>query len=974
MTRLTTICIASFCIGLVLAGHSYGAIDPDTILGVWLLDEGNGDFTEDASGNGNDGTLMSSPGWINGRSGSALRFNGSSTYVNCGNAETLNVALFSVSFWCNIPATQGWNHMISRGQHQASGTPGSVNWGVMMYENQATILYETFNNTGWVGINTPTTLNEWHHIVATFDGTAMQLYHDGQLAASNANAGILLDASRNFLIGARSDAGAAGGFFNGSIDEVGYFNAVVAEEDVQTIMTKGLAEVLGGSVVAIDPRPANGQTDVSRDPVLSWTPGDFAATHKVYLSDNVSDVSGGAPGALIADGITEPKVAPGRLAYETTYYWRVDEVNSAPDYTVFEGVLWSFTVEPFAYPITGVIATSNAVSDPTAGPQNTVNGSGLNANDQHSIEAADMWLTAPGQESVYIQYEFDQVYKLYEMLVWNYNVQFELILGFGLKDVTVEYSENGTDWVVLGDVEFAKATATATYRANTTVDLGGVAAKYVRLNVKSGYGVLGQFGLSEVRFHYLPVNPREPQPADGATNVDPATATLNWRAGREAASHEIHLGTDPDNLPTVGSVSEASFAPAEVGFGRTYYWQIVEVNEAEAVPAWTGEVWSFSTQEFELIEGFETYDDDIDAGTTIFGTWLDGWVNETGSTVGYLDAPFAEQNIVRTGRQSMPLTYDNAASPFYSEAERTFDSAQNWSVDGADTLLVCFQGVPRPFAELASGKIVMGAAGTDIWNAADEFRFAYKPLSGDGSIVALVESVSRANEWTKGGVMIRETLEAGSPFAAVYATPDYGCRYQARLTADVAAVSDSGVVTTEQTALRAPYWVKIERVGSTFNGYYSTDGENWTAMAWNPQTIAMGANVYVGLAITSHSAGVLASAEFSGVATTGNVNGTWVVETIGGDHPEGNGAAQLYVTLEDAAGKTATVTHPAGNGAVFLAGWNEWAIPYSDLAGVNLARIEAMTIGVGNRTSPSAGGSGIVYIDDIGFGRPVTAE
>ncbi|HQA92065.1 MAG TPA: hypothetical protein PK316_20590, partial [Sedimentisphaerales bacterium] len=60
MTRLTTICIASFCIGLVLAGHSYGAIDPDTILGVWLLDEGNGDFTEDASGNGNDGTLMSS--------------------------------------------------------------------------------------------------------------------------------------------------------------------------------------------------------------------------------------------------------------------------------------------------------------------------------------------------------------------------------------------------------------------------------------------------------------------------------------------------------------------------------------------------------------------------------------------------------------------------------------------------------------------------------------------------------------------------------------------------------------------------------------------------------------------------------------------------------------------------------------------------------------------------------------------------
>ena len=72
--------------------------------------------------------------------------------------------------------------------------------------------------------------------------------------------------------------------------------------------------------------------------------------------------------------------------------------------------------------------------------------------------------------------------------------------------------------------------------------------------------------------------------------------------------------------------------PGELSYNTTYYWQIVEVNEAEAVPAWTGEVWSFSTQEFELIEGFETYDDDIDAGTTIFGTWLDGWVNETGNT------------------------------------------------------------------------------------------------------------------------------------------------------------------------------------------------------------------------------------------------------------------------------------------------------------------------------------------------------
>ncbi len=127
----------------------------------------------------------------------------------------------------------------------------------------------------------------------------------------------------------------------------------------------------------------------------------------------------------------------------------------------------------------------------------------------------------------------------------------------------------------------------------------------------------------------------------------------------------------------------------------------------------------------------------------------------------------------------MPLAYDNSSTPFYSEAERVFASAQDWTLNGADTLVVHFQGVPGAFTELASGKIILGAAGADIWNAADEFRFAYKPLNGNGSIVALVDSVANTNAWAKGGVMIRETLDAGSAFAAVYATPGNGCRYQA---------------------------------------------------------------------------------------------------------------------------------------------------------------------------------------------------
>ncbi|NLZ04582.1 MAG: hypothetical protein GXY19_05390, partial [Phycisphaerae bacterium] len=80
-------------------------------------------------------------------------------------------------------------------------------------------------------------------------------------------------------------------------------------------------------------------------------------------------------------------------------------------------------------------------------------------------------------------------------------------------------------------------------------------------------------------------------------------------------------------------------------------------------------------------------------------------------------------------------------------------------------------------------------------------------------------------------------------------------------------------------------------------------------------------------------------------------------------------AEPMYVRIEDAAGKSATVVN-ADESINLRPSWQEWAIPYSDLAGVNLSRIEKMVIGVGSATSPTAGGTGTVYVDDIGYGRP----
>jgi len=120
--------------------------------------------------------------------------------------------------------------------------------------------------------------------------------------------------------------------------------------------------------------------------------------------------------------------------------------------------------------------------------------------------------------------------------------------------------------------------------------------------------------------------------------------------------------------------------------------------------------------------------------------------------------------------------------------------------------------------------------------------------------------------------MIRETLEPSSKFAAVYIIPGNGCRFQARTDTDIDATSDTSVVTAEQAAITAPYWIKIERdIAGNFRGYYSANGTAWTSMSWNPQNISMNSNVYVGLVVTAHNATATCEAKFSNVTITGTV-------------------------------------------------------------------------------------------------------
>jgi hypothetical protein len=238
-------------------------------------------------------------------------------------------------------------------------------------------------------------------------------------------------------------------------------------------------------------------------------------------------------------------------------------------------------------------------------------------------------------------------------------------------------------------------------------------------------------------------------------------------------------------------------------------------------------------------------------------------------------------------------------------------------------------------------------------------------LSGAGSIVAKVLSVDNTDPWAKAGVMIRETLDPDSKFAAVYITPGNGCRFQARINTATDATSDTSVASTEQMAITAPYWIKLERdIGGNCRCYYSADGSTWTPMTWNPQYITMGSNVYIGLALTSHNNDVKGQAVFSNVTTTGTVSGQWANQDIG---ILSNDAEPLYVALSNSAGTPAVVVHddPA---AAQIDTWTEWVIPLQAFAdqGINLTDVDKIAIGLGTRGNTTVpGGSGKIFFDDI---------
>jgi hypothetical protein len=368
---------------------------------------------------------------------------------------------------------------------------------------------------------------------------------------------------------------------------------------------------------------------------LSWSPGDFAVSHDIYIGDNFDAVNEGTedtfignqtdtfivvgfPGFPISDGLE-----PG-----TTYYWRIDEVNEAEPNSPWRGDIWSFSIPP-----------KTAYSpDPANGAESV------------SVDVQLSWTEGIGAKvhTVYFGESFDEV-------------------------------DNATGGQSQGSTSYTPGTLKMAKTYYWRVDEFDIVDTYKG----DVWSFTTEGGVSN------------PNPANGVVDVT-QTPILTWAPGL-GATYEIYFGTDAGVLEkkTGGNLGSENYDPGQLEWNTTYFWRVDEANSTNTDSPWIGPVWSFTTANFLIIDDMESYNDLDPAdplSKRIFNIWIDGYDDPTnGSLVGNDMPPFAEQTIVNNGIQSMPMFYDNSTAA-KSEATLSLTSNSDWTVKGVDTLTIWFRG------------------------------------------------------------------------------------------------------------------------------------------------------------------------------------------------------------------------------------------------------------------------------------------
>jgi len=329
--------LISLALALGLVSTNVAVAGRANLIGWWTFDEGAGTIASDSSGQGNDGALGGNPQWVAGIFGGALELDGDDDYVAIdGIADDLTDNDFTVSAWIKTTMTDDGNVIGSNSGGDHIFIFG-VDGGNLLVEADSANTYPPAVND-----------DRWHFIAYVRDGSTAYAYTDGQLAGTETPTGDP-SAETRWSIGQEwdsSDSSDPSDEFNGTVDDVRFYDGPLSADHVLGLFN-GIDPTF---LKAMDPDPADGVTHEDTWVSLGWVSGETAASHDVYMSDNLDDVSGGAAAAFQGNqalpfftvgfpGFPFPEgLIPG-----TTYYWRIDEVE-ADGTTKYRGDVWSFWV------------------------------------------------------------------------------------------------------------------------------------------------------------------------------------------------------------------------------------------------------------------------------------------------------------------------------------------------------------------------------------------------------------------------------------------------------------------------------------------------------------------------------------------------------------------------------------------------------------------------------------------------------
>ncbi len=335
-----TLCLVMIVV-LLLTGVTARGDVVTGLEGYWPFD---GD-AEDFSGNEHHGTLIGDAHFIDdGMFGGALELDGDGDYISMDGYKGLLQSPWTLACWIKT-TTAGHMDILSWGTEG-----GGLKVEFRLHDGRLRIEHGNGNNRGDAEVHD----GQWHHAVAVLpEGGVMEdvmFYLDGEpldvFQIGNGTNPFITTEGIDFNVGRSGPRGDR--HFTGLIDEVRIYSRVLSQDDIQELMETSFAAT---NPLASNPQPADGSRNEDTWVNLSWSAGVFAVSHDMYLGDNYDEVYNGTGGTFIGNQATTlypvgfPGFAyPDGLVPGTTYYWRIDEVNDTDPNSPWKGDIWNFIV------------------------------------------------------------------------------------------------------------------------------------------------------------------------------------------------------------------------------------------------------------------------------------------------------------------------------------------------------------------------------------------------------------------------------------------------------------------------------------------------------------------------------------------------------------------------------------------------------------------------------------------------------